>query len=108
MTPILAPPVSAQTGAPCDGLPGVSFVGTECRVTGVQTLSGTYNIPHTLHLTAASALRAITTTDPTAPTVVNLNITGDLILDAGATISGDTGSPNPTGRGATLNITVTG
>ncbi len=85
---------------------GSIFVGSECQVSGSIDLSGAVSSGHTLHILGGGTI-----TVPVAPggNTLDLTITGALLMDPGAAISGDVGGTGPaSGVGATLNITATG
>jgi hypothetical protein len=94
--------VCTQIGGTVDANSG------ECQVSTARTVvGGTYNLPMTLHILSGGSLNVpLNAANLSQPSVLNLNITGDLVMDVGARIVGDTGSPNPNAIGATLNITA--
>lgn len=85
---------------------GGAVVGAECQISGTQTLpgGGTFNLlvpPQTLHILSGGSL--VVPSVNGAPQTLTINIAQDLIMDVGATISGDA-SGGGMRVGATINI----
>ncbi|OGI60304.1 hypothetical protein A2641_01100 [Candidatus Nomurabacteria bacterium RIFCSPHIGHO2_01_FULL_37_25] len=96
---LFATPAQALHPAlPCDiDLPG------ECQITTLHNMGagGVFSVSKTLHLVGSSAQIK---TDP--GTTLEIDITGDLIMDIDSKITGDANTAS--GIGATTNITVSG
>ena len=82
---------------PCD-----VYLPTECQITTLHNMEagGTFSVPKTLHIMSGGHIK----TDPSS--VLEIEITGDFIMDDGAKVSGTTNAANETA--ATVLITTTG